>query len=237
MEEDVKNTPDHRIVIITGIIGIFAAILVGTGEFLLHYSPAGDYADDGNYVYLLQVSEWRITTGHFLGVIGAPFYLVGFWHIYLGLKPYGKIIPYLVFFISAYGFIFGTVWIGSRASIALLAQANYATEGHNSAVIRELMDFYILHSESLLQVIRATTLISSLAFIAIVLTGKTLYPRWMALFNPIVLLVSSFILFAVAPEIGKYTMPIALNMGYFLFFSLSTLQLMKVCKQPQGKCI
>jgi len=236
-EKIMKETPDHRIVIITGIIGIFAAILVGAGEFLLHYSPAGDYADDGNYVYLLQVSEWRITTGHFLGVIGAPFYLVGFWHIYLGLKPYGKIIPYLVFFISAYGFIFGTVWIGSRASIALLTQANYAAEGHNSEVLRGLMDFYILHSESLLQVIRATTLISSLAFIILVLTGKTLYPRWMALFNPIVLLVSSFILFAVAPEIGKYTMPIALNMGYFLFFSLSTIQLMKVCKQPQGKGI
>jgi hypothetical protein len=93
----MKETPDHRIVIITGIIGILAAILVGTGEFLLHYSPDADYADDGNYVYLLQVSEWRITTGHFLGVIGAPFYLIGFWHIYLGLKPFGKIIPYLVF--------------------------------------------------------------------------------------------------------------------------------------------
>jgi len=233
----MKETPDHRIVLITGIIGIFAAIMVGTGEFLLHYSPAADYADDGNYVYLLKVSEWRITTGHFLGVMGAPFYLIGFWHIYLGLKPYGKIIPYLVFFISAYGFIFGTVWIGSRASIALLAQANYAAEGHNSIVLRELMDFYILHSETLLEVIRATTLISSLAFIILVVSGKTLYPRWMALFNPIVLLVSSFILFAVAPEIGKYTMPIALNMGYFLFFSLSTLQLMKVCKQSHGKGI
>ena len=233
----MTDTPDHRIVIITGIIGIFAAILVGTGEFLLHYSPAGDYADDGKYVYLLQVSEWRITTGHFLGVFGAPFYLIGFWHIYLGLKPYGKIIPYLVFFISAYGFIFGTVWIGSRASIALLAQANYAAEGHNSEVLSELIQYYILHSESLLQVIRATTLISSLAFIFMVLSGKTLYPRWMAIFNPIVLLVSSFILFAVAPEIGKYTMPIALNMGYFLFFSLSTMQLMKVCKQAQEKGI
>ena len=127
--------------------------------------------------------------------------------------------------------------MGSRAGIALLAQANYAAEGHNSEILRALIQYYILHSESLLQVIRATTLISSAVFIFMVLTGKTLYPRWMALFNPIVLLLLSFLLFAVAPEIGKYTLPIALNVGYFIFFSLSTLQLAKVCNSKNGKSL
>lgn len=233
----MDEMPNHRTIIITGIIGIAAAILVGAGEFMLHYSPAGDYADDGNYVYLLHVPEWRITWGHFLAMFGAPFYLIGYWHMYLGLRPYGKILPYLFFFISAYGFMFGAVWMGSRASIALLAQANFAAEGHNSEVLRELIRYYILHSESLLQVIRVTTLISSAAFIFMVLTGKTLYPRWMALFNPIVLLLLSFILFAIAPEIGKYTLPIALNMGYFIFFSLSTLQLARVCKSREENAL
>lgn len=76
--------PNHRTIIITGIIGIAAAILVGTGEFMLHFSPAGDYADEGNYVYLLNVPEWRITWGHFLAMFGAPWYLIGYWHMYLG---------------------------------------------------------------------------------------------------------------------------------------------------------
>ena len=231
----MNEAPNHNIIMVTGIIGILAASLVGTGEFLLHFSPLGDYADDGNYVYLLQVSESRATWGHFLAMLGAPLYLIGFWHIFLGLKPYGKIIPWIVFFITAYGFIFGTVWIGSRAGIVLLAQANFAAEGHNNEVLRELMDYYMLHSETLLEVTRITTLLSSLAFIVLVLTGKTLYPRWMAIFNPILLLVSSFILFAVAPEVGKFTLPIALNVGYFIFFTLSTLQLAKVCKQLQHK--
>jgi Family of unknown function (DUF6796) len=233
----MNETPNHRLILITGFLGIAAAILVGTGEFLLHYSPAGDYADDGNYVYLLNVPEWRITWGHFLAMSGAPLYLIGYWHMYLGLRPYGKVLPLLVFFVSSYGFMFGAVWIGSRAGIALLAQAHFAAEGHNSDVLRELMDFYILHSESLLQVIRITTLVSSFAFIIMVLTGKTLYPRWMAIFNPIVLLLLSFVLFAVAPEIGKYTLPIALNMGYFIFFSLSTLQLARICKLQNKKGI
>jgi hypothetical protein len=59
----------------------------------------------------------------------------------------------------------------------------------------------------------------------------------MAIFNPIVLLLLSFILFAIAPEIGKYTLPIALNMGYFIFFSLSTLQLAKVCKSREENVV
>jgi len=42
----MDEMPNHRTIIITGIIGIAAAILVGTGEFMLHFSPAGDYADD-----------------------------------------------------------------------------------------------------------------------------------------------------------------------------------------------
>ena len=38
--------PNHRTIIITGIIGIAAAILVGAGEFMLHFSSAGVYADE-----------------------------------------------------------------------------------------------------------------------------------------------------------------------------------------------
>ena len=69
----MDETPNHRMIIITGIIGIVAAVLVGAGEFMLHYSAAGDYVDDGNYVYLLHVPEWRLTWGHFLAMFGGAF--------------------------------------------------------------------------------------------------------------------------------------------------------------------
>ena len=83
----MTELPKQNHVILTGLIGILAAILTGTGEFLLHYSEAGNYADDGKYLFLLDVSVCRLNLGHFIGVLGAPLYLVGMWHIYLGLKP------------------------------------------------------------------------------------------------------------------------------------------------------
>ena len=224
----MTELPKHQHVILTGMVGIIAAILTGTGEFLLHFSDAGNYADDGKYSFLLQVSTLRLNYGHFIGVLGAPLYLVGMWHIYLGLKPFNQKAAFILFLISSYGFVLGAVWMGSRSGIALLAQANAAGQ---SDTFQMLIDYYILHSETLLQIIRITTLLTSVGFIGMVLTGKTLYPRWMAIFNPIILLILSFVLFAVAPELGKYTLPIALNVGYFLFFTISTVLLAKLCKQ------
>jgi len=43
----------------------------------------------------------------------------------------------------------------------------------------------------------------------------------MALLNPIFLIIVSFILFFTVPTIGKYVMPIALNVAYFVMFSVS----------------
>jgi len=42
------------------------------------------------------------------------------------------------------------------------------------------------------------------------------------------MLVSNFILFAVVPDIGKHTMPIALNVAFFIFFVLSLLCALRV---------
>jgi len=66
-----------------------------------------------------------------------------------------------------------------------------------------------------------TTLIISVIFIKMVLTGKTRYPKWMAATSPIVLLLLNFVIYLIAPAIGKYVMPIALNVGFTLFFILS----------------
>lgn len=223
----MADLPKYSHVILTGLVGMLAAVLTGAGEFLLHFSAAGNYADNGQYAFLLDVSEWRLTYGHFLGVLGAPLYLVGMWHIYLGLRPYSQKLAFILFLIGSYGFVVGAVWIGSRVSIAHLAQANAVAP---TEALQTLIDNYVLHSETLLWVVRTTTLLTSLGYIAMVLTGKTLYPRWMAAFSPIVLLVLSLLLFAVVPALGKYTLPIALNVGYFLFFTLSTVLLASRCK-------
>ena len=54
-----------------------------------------------------------------------------------------------------------------------------------------------------------------------VLSGKSRYPKWMAATSPIVLLLMNFVIYFSVPSIGKYVMPIALNVGFSIFFLLS----------------
>jgi hypothetical protein len=206
---------DRHVEILTGLIGLLAATLVGAGEFMLHFDPLGRYGQ--GFDFLKGVTESRATAGHFLGVLGAPLYVVGAWHIYLMLRPANRSWAMLAFFVMAYGCIVGGVWIGSRATAAFLV--NTIPEDALASAI----GLYELRYESLLTVVRSAILVLSGIFVWLILTGRSNYPRWMAVLNPIILILASFLVFWLAPGIGKYLMPIALNVAFLILFSASTI--------------
>lgn len=214
----MKSMSEYQIILLTGIIGLVAAILVGVGEFLLHFDPLARFSAD-SYSFLLAASDGRQTMGHFLGVLGAPLYVVGCWHIYLMLKPANQMLALLAFLASAYGFMIGADWISSRASIGALV--HFEASGGS---IDRLVELYQLRYESLLTVIRISTVALSIIFIYLALTGRSHYRKWQAAFSPIVLLVMNFVIYAISPAVGKYLMPIALNVAFGIFFLMSLLQ-------------
>ncbi len=215
------------VVIVTGLVGLLAAVLVGTGEFLLHFDPLARY--DGSYVFFEAVSENRATLGHFIGVLGSPLYLFGVWHVAKMLQPASKLWSSVAFFVMSYGFLVGAIWIGSRASAAALVAV-----GQDPAATG-LLTLYDLRYETLLTVIRIAALIFSLIYVSLVLTGRTAYPRWMAVFNPVVLILGNFMVFILVPAVGKYLMPIALNVSFFIIFAISVYIGNKSYKQvPHG---
>lgn len=209
-----ENKTKSTVLIITGVIGLLASMLVGWGEFLLNFDSLARYSEV-NYDFMVGTAEVSFSRGHFIGVLAAPLYLVGCWHIYLMLKPAHQKWALAAFLISAYGFVVGAVWIGSRASVGTLANQP------DSEQMRMLIEVYQFRYETLLTVIRLTTLTLSLIFVGLVLTGRSLYPRWVAIFNPIVLILASFVLFTVFPAVGKYPLPIALNVSFFIFLLIS----------------
>ncbi len=197
---------------LTGIIGLVGAILCGTGEFLLHFDPLARFS---GYDFMADISDARLTAGHFLAVVGVPLYFVGMWHIAQMLKPAGEKLSNILFLIGSFGFLFGAMWMSSRASIGSLVHYPELIANTN------LVELYQLRSETLLQVIRGTTLVISGIYVYLVLTGKSRYPKWMAATSPIVLLILNFVIYLIAPSVGKFVMPIALNVGFSAFFLLS----------------
>jgi hypothetical protein len=215
-----------KTIIITGVLGLLASVLVGLGEYLLHYDPLARFAD-GGFIFMQGIAEQRTTIGHFFGVFGATLYLVGCYHIYLMLCSANKRAAQVGFFVSAFGFIVGAVWISSRAHISALMQLP------PTADITHLIELYELRYETLLTVVRVTTLVLSIIFIWLTLTGRSNYPRWMAAFNPFVLILLNFAIYVITPELGKHLMPIALNVAFFIFFSLSLYSAKAITNQRQ----
>ena len=206
---------DRQMLILTGLAGILAAVLVGAGEFMLHYDPLVRYSE--GFVFFEGATQHQATIGHFFAVIGGPLYLLGAWHLYLMLRPANQLWAKLAFLLMAYGFMIGAVWIGSRANVAFLVNA---MSGDALAAALELYEF---RYENLLTFVRVAVLGFSGIFIWLIVGGRSAYPRWMAILNPILLIIASFIVFLIAPGIGKYLMPIALNVAFFIVFSVSTL--------------
>jgi hypothetical protein len=202
----------RSIAVLTGAIGLLGAILTGAGEFILHYDALARFSADQ---FFIGISAERTNWGHFIAVLGAPLYLVGCWHIHLMLRPANSRWSFIAFLVMAYGFLVGIVWIGSRASISALINVPPSTD------IEQLIALYDLRYETLLQVIRVAVLILSVIFIWLTLTGRSHYPKWMAILNPILLIVASFVVYVVAPDLGKYLMPIALNVAFAVFFIAS----------------
>jgi hypothetical protein len=222
----MTNTSQQQLLVLTGVVGVIAAIVVGAGEFLLHFDPMARYSET-DYDFMLAASDSRQTIGHFLGVLGAPLYVVGCWHIYLMLKPANQMLAFIGFLASAYGFMIGADWISSRASIGALVHFQ-----QSGGSIEGLVPLYHLRYESLLSVTRVTTLVISLIFIYLTLTGRSHYQKWQAILNPLLLLIMCFVIYLVSPAIGKYLMPIALNVGFGLFFLMSVMQAQKLKKAP-----
>lgn len=200
---------------LTACLGLLGAVLVGTGEFMLHFDPQSRFGE--GYAFMADISDGRLTAGHFFAMSGIPLYFVGCWHIFQMLKPAGNKLAFTAFLIGAFGFVMGAVWIGSRASIASLQHYPELIANTN------LVELYETRYETLLQVVRLTVLTMSGIMAYMTFRGGTRFPKWMAVTNPFVLILGSFVLYLIAPAIGKYAMPIAMNVAFAIFYSCSLL--------------
>ncbi len=207
--------------VLTGLAATFGAFLVGAGEFTFQYSPRGGY-EGHDYLYFLDVSRWRLTVGHFLGVLVAPVYMVGYWHVAQMLRPAGKTLSALVFGVGVYAFAIGNVWLGGRVSLALVVQAREAAPAQHQELLGNLLQDISMHNEPLINIVRVLILVVSILSAWAIWSGRTHYPRWSVAVLPIVLLVLTFATYAVLPGLGVWLLPAAMNIAHVVFFGVST---------------
>ena len=215
------NAHQRRMLIGTGIVATLGAIIVGVGEFTFQFSPRGGY-EGSDYLYFLDVSPSRLSWGHFIGVLAAPLYLVGYWHIAQMLRPAARWLSAVVFGLGVYAFIIGDVWLGGRVNLALTVKARELAPDGTRQLFSDLLGDLSSHNEPLINIVRVLVLLISILMACGILTGKSAYPRWLILFSPIVILVQIFSLYVVVPSLGVYLLPAAMNIAHAIFFVFST---------------
>jgi len=204
---------------IFGILGLIGALGVGLGEFLLHYSPNGIGYDGNNFEFFNQIALHRLTLGHFIAVSFVPFYIAGYYHLYLVFKPQNPKIAMAIFALGVIAFMIGGMWISSRAQLGYLVHK--IAKFPDDTALQSLIAVYKTHAEILVKSLRIWIASISVLFVIPILKGRTIYPKWMAIFNPLVILLSILVIYNIAPDLGYYIGPIAMNVVHFIIFGLS----------------
>lgn len=202
------------------LIGILASIIVGVGEYLLHYLPTGP----GGEISMLQdVPLARASKGHFLVVFGAPLYFAGYYGLKNIFKSTSPLLARLLFVAGVLSFSIGGVWVSSRYFAAEVLQRTVGTPEHD-LFLRSYEDHY----QVLVWVLRVLVLAVSVLYVMLIIKNDQGLPKWLAIFNPIILLIlviSSLIWFK---PFGNHIAPIAMNVTHFIFFGVILLQINKL---------
>ncbi len=202
------------------LIGIIASVIVGIGEYLLHYLPAGP----GGEVSMLQdVPLDRASKGHFFVVFGAPLYFAGYYGLKNIFKKTSPLLAQLLFIAGVLSFSVGGVWVSSRYFAAEVLQRSVGTADHAF-----YLQSYEEHYQVLVWALRALVAAVSVLYVIIILKNNQGLPKWLAIFNPMVLLIiviSSLFWFK---PLGNHFAPIAMNVTHFIFFGLVLSQLNKL---------
>ena len=216
-----------RQLVIAGWVGLVGAFLVGVGEFTLQFSVLGGY-EATDYSYFARISETRLTYGHFFSVLAAPAYLVGYWHLgQMFVRGGSYKAGWFITLFGGYAFVVGTAWLGGRVYLAYTAHAIAdATSANTLAVLSALLTNFADHNEPLVNALRLAMLVVSVLWVVLIARGKTLYPKWMAIFSPIALLGTIFVVyFYISPALGAWLLPAAMNVVHVIVFALSLLVL------------
>ncbi len=193
-------------------LGLLASVVVGAGEYLLHFNPLGVA---GEIEMLLTVPVARARTGHFLAVIGIPLYFAGYYGLLNLFRSSHELYAKCLFIFGTLSFTVGGIWISSRYFGIVVLQKTLNTPNYNYFLLQ-----YDANYQILVWALRILVALISVFYILSILNNRFGLPKWLAEFNPIILLGMTISTLFWWKTVGVHITPIAMNMTHFIFFSL-----------------
>lgn len=208
-------------ILITGITGVVGAILMYLGDMLLYYTPEAITNFEEEITPIMgKVSFTRLTVGGLLGPLCAAMYLVGYYQIYLAINFTHKKMARIIFALLGVAIFFGGAFHSHFAPIG------FASHFNKSNVLAEI-EKYAITTYSVMIILN---LLGFILLTYLILFKKTLYPKWIVLCTPLILIWFSNLV-QLLPQPFKIIIAGGWsNITAILFFAVSTSVLLKKIK-------
>lgn len=216
-KKNMNNCKKYRVhLIITGIFGLVASLLMYLGDMLLYFTPQ-NFSDFEKELLpsMANISFIRLKIGGILGILSACLFIIGFYHIYLTIQNRQKILAKIVLAFLSTGIIFGGAYHAFFPAYGIVAKF-----GHPEIIDTMTAYTYIIGSITFF-----STALGWIFFAYLIVCKKTLYPHWILFFTPLVWLWLSPV-FEQLPQ--PYFMLIVggwSNLVSVLFFTVSLLRI------------
>ena len=202
-----------------GISGIFGSILFILGDLLYNHIPG---SKDSPALKMSRMPGRRLINAGTLGLVGCWMYTLASLHLFLAFRPAGEVFAFI--FLLAFAATSICYGIGHTAYFAIAAGAQAAAQLGAEAESGGKLGKAFFQRVMVITYIPAA--ISSLMMLYGIVTGQSMYPRWMAIFLPIII----YLLKIPVTRILKGRLREIINDSYdnfvlFVFYVLSTVVL------------
>ena len=235
---------NSKLVRLAGIVAVIGAAVLAISDMLMLAATIdiADYPKLQAYVdfmfdaeVMVAIPYRRLVWGGLLGVLALPAFLAGVWHVHQGLKSAGRRLSMPPTLLFAYAFILSPFIHGSFIYLGEYVHALNTVDTASQAVVVGM----VTRLRSMLIVAYGVALIfiliGSIWFSVAVASRKTLFPRWMALANPVLIDVGVVLVCLILPKsITLYIWPAGLSITFLIFFALTTRLLWRVEKRGNG---
>ena len=164
----------------TLVIGLVGALLMFCGDMILYYDK-NDFVHDGTITPIINIMKKlpakRIMIGGWIGPVAAFLYCCGFYHIVLVTDETLYKWAFVAFLFNCLGIIAGGAYHSHCAYLGLLGAEEQ----------RDDLNIVMKYFQKLPLILYIGEGLGLLVYLVLIVAGKTLFPRWMAVLSPGVL--------------------------------------------------
>jgi len=219
---------NSKIIICLGVVATLGAFMGALADVLSAWSPGTNQMATAFSVSLDNIiglynekPRWSYVLGNYFGVYFIPLHIFGFFLVFLALKPasvlWARVLLVLALYLTPIG-------VGLHGSLAFVGDIVKSQDSH---LINGIRDYWQPWAYSLV----IGYAILSVLIVLLILTGRSIYPKWAVIVSPIGIVLLTGVVIAILPDSASGLKAIlsltGLNLPLLIFFPITTWFLVK----------